>query len=154
MILLRPIDPKRLVDGRVQVAHGDYALRDVIAALIARANYLARLDSRARQRQRPAIRPVIAAKSRIDDRSSAELAHRYHERRIEQTPLIQILDQSRQAAIERRSQTVAMALVVVAMRIPGVAVIARRRNEAAPCFHQPPRQQKRLSRLSPCRSAP
>jgi len=88
---------------------------------------------------------VIAAEIRIDDGCSSELAHGDHERRIEQSALVEIVDKRRQRAIERRGQPVAMGLVVVAVSIPGIGVIARGRDEPLAGFHQASSEQCRLA---------
>ena len=40
---------------------------------------------------------------------------------VQQSALVQVFHQRGERAVERRGQTVAMALVVVAVRVPGVA---------------------------------
>ena len=42
------------------------------------------------------------------------------ERCVEEPSFVQVVDQRDQCAVERRGQAVAMALIVVAVRIPGV----------------------------------
>src|SRR5947209_5181054 len=70
-VLLTPVDAERFVDGRVEVSHRHDAVGDVVSFLVAGADYLARFDPSTRQRQRPAIGPVIAAEIGIDVRRAA-----------------------------------------------------------------------------------
>ena len=92
----------------------------LVAALVARADHLAGLDAAAGQRQRPAVRPVIAAQVGIDDRRAAEFAHRDHQRGLQQAALVQVFHQRGERAVERRRQPIAVALVVVAVGVPGI----------------------------------
>src|SRR5581483_3941710 len=47
LILFLPINPQRLVDGRVQIAHRDHAIGHIGPAIVARSYHLARLDATA-----------------------------------------------------------------------------------------------------------
>src|SRR5258708_32163212 len=67
-VLFGPVDSQRLVDGRVEVAHTDTAVGDIVATLIAGAHHLARLDAAAGECERPAVGPMIAAEVGVDYR--------------------------------------------------------------------------------------
>src|SRR5712675_3236777 len=65
-VLFRPVDSERLVDGRIEVAHTDHAVGDIVAALIAGSDHLARFDAAARECERPAVGPMIATEVGVD----------------------------------------------------------------------------------------
>src|SRR5260370_22478760 len=58
-VFLSPVNTQRLVDRRVKVTHGHHAIGNVVALLVASPDHLTSLDPTTRQRQRPAVWPMI-----------------------------------------------------------------------------------------------
>jgi hypothetical protein len=87
---------------------------------------------------------VIAPAIRIHKWRPSELAHRQHDCRIEQPTLGQVVEQRRQCTVERRTQPVSMAFIVLGMRVPGIAVEASRSHKPGARLYQPAGHQRAL----------
>src|SRR5438309_11548319 len=74
-IFLFPIDAECFVNGRVNVAHADWAAHRIEASLITGSDHLATADAASAKGEGPAVWPMVAAERRIEFRRPAKLAH-------------------------------------------------------------------------------
>src|SRR3954454_5500489 len=88
---------------------------------------------------------MIATQRGIDNRRAAEFAHGDDHGGFKETALVEVLHERRERPIERGRQTVAMALVVVTVGIPGNRVVAGGGHEPAAGFYQSAREETRLA---------
>ena len=80
------------VDSGEEVADGDEPFRYLGASLVAGADDLSTPDAAASQDQRPAVGPVVPSHRGIDVGCSAELTHCDHDRRLQQSSLLQVFE--------------------------------------------------------------
>ena len=113
-VAIRSITPIGMVD-------------DVDAVLVGGADDLAVLHAAAADHDRPASRPVIAARVLIDPRRAAELTHPDDRRGIEQPPVGQVGDQGRHALVELGEEPPRERVEVVGVGVPAVRGRPRRR---------------------------
>src|SRR5262245_8919641 len=88
------------------------------ACLVGTADDLPAANAAAGQYHREAIWPVIAAGLIVDDRRAAEISHPDDERRIEQTALLEVVEQSDVRLFHRRDKAVFQPIEVILVRIP------------------------------------
>src|SRR5207247_2340708 len=119
------------------------------APFITGANHLPAPDPSASQEHRPAMGPVIAASIQVNISRSAKLTHGDDQGRLQQSPLAEIRNQSRNSAVKRGGQGLSEHLVIVRMSVPTLVVIAVGRDKPASCFDQPAGQQDALSKTVP-----
>ena len=74
---------------------------------------------------------MVASEVGVDVGGASEFAHGDDQGGVEQAALFEVVDQRDERAVERRAELVAMALVVVAVGIPGGAMVPGGGDEAA-----------------------
>src|SRR5207237_4906379 len=87
------IDAERPVDRRRDVRRWNGTIAGIAADLIGRADHLSPLDAAPTHQNGPAVRPMVAAARGIHLRSPAELPHREHQRVLQQSAIVQVLEQ-------------------------------------------------------------
>src|SRR5436190_111897 len=79
---------------------------------------IAFLEAAARQKHRHRASPVIAPPGAVSHRSAAELAGAIDDGPVEQSPFIQVCDESGQRLVELRQQQAAQAAEIAGVRVP------------------------------------
>src|SRR5579883_647323 len=103
-VLFLEVHPDRFIDGGGYVLHADRPLLRIFGALVRRSDDDSGLYSAAAQADAERARPVVAPGRGVDSRRPAELAHPDHQRGVEQSALMQVLQQRRVSAVQRRMQ--------------------------------------------------
>src|SRR5437899_2528988 len=87
------IDPQTLIERGEDVAEMNRPGARLLAPARRRAENLPAAQATARQQRTGNLRPMIAAATGVDPRRAAELAPDDHGNVVQQTPLVEILDQ-------------------------------------------------------------
>ena len=119
-VLGREVDPHGLGHGGDQVHHADGTVDDVDAVFVGRADDLAVFHAAAADDDRPASRPVIAARVLIDPRRAAELTHPDDRGGIEQPAVGQVGDQGRHALVELGEKPLRERVEIVGVGVPAI----------------------------------
>ena len=85
------IDPEQMVNRRCQIVGADRIFGRIGSGLVRFAVNKTALHSAAREQHGVTIRPMIAARLFVNLRCAAELAHPYHQRRLQQPALVEFL---------------------------------------------------------------
>src|ERR1043165_1137219 len=131
--------PRPAPPGRESAAGGAACL-DGAAIAVGPANALTKSQSAPRQHAGPGLRPVIPTAAPANVRRSAELAHPYHQRLVEQSAILQIGNERRESGIDHLTQ-ISDALGVVDVRIPSTELNLDERHSV---LHQTTREQTSL----------
>src|SRR5262249_27051733 len=115
------VQTHEMKNGRVQVVDVDAVLDGTEAELVRRPVGHAALDAAAGHPHREAPVVVVAAVAALAGRGAAELAAPDDERVVEQAALLQVGEQCGHGPVDVAAE-VARRLVVVAVRVPGLAV--------------------------------
>ena len=105
------------------VGTGEHALVEQLEAHLATGIDAAVVaDAAAEQHRRPGPREVIAASAVVDARRAAKLAHPDHQRIVQQTALVQIVQERRQRLVKRRQQVLLQVDECPLVRVPRLLV--------------------------------
>ena len=145
-VLSREVDAHGLGHGGDQVHHADGMVNDVDAVFVGGADDLAVFHAAAADHDRPASRPVIAARVLIDPRRAAELTHPDDRGRLEQPAVGQVGDQRRHALVELGEKPLRQRVEIVGVRVPAVE---RDLDIGHAAFDEPPGHQATRTKGSP-----
>ncbi len=112
------IDAEQVINGGRQIVRAHRVRRRIGAVLVAGAEDLAAGDAGAGQREAEHGTPVIAPSLTVDPRRSAELADGDNQRLMQQTALLQVLQQGGEADVELGAEHVLKPLGVLGVRVP------------------------------------
>src|SRR5260370_41904247 len=96
------IDPQTLIERGEDVAEMNGPGVRLLAPAGRRAEHLTAAHAAARHQRAANARPMVAAAVRVDPRCAAELAPDDYRNIIQKMPLVQVLDQGRQAEVQER----------------------------------------------------
>ncbi len=113
------------------------------------ADHLTGPHAGAGEQAEEARRPVFAAALLVDLRLAAELAEHHHQRVVEHPAVGEVVEQRRDARIERRQQVLLHPLEDVAVRVPVLHAAHVRLHDRHAGLDQPPREQERLAERVP-----
>lgn len=111
-------DAQQVINRCAEVSGRDRKVDGIRGLFVARTVHAAGLHRPASQQRKPALRPVIAAGGFVDLRSPAHVAAHHDQRRVPQTRSSQVLEQSRQRAVDVRQTQILQHLEIVVVRIP------------------------------------
>ncbi len=100
------VDAEYMEDGRGEVMGSQRVARGVSADAIACAEHLAAGNARAGQRKAKHMAPVIAPPHAVDARRPAEFADRDDQRLLQQTAVLQVIQERREGDVELRAEHV------------------------------------------------
>src|SRR5579875_2013563 len=133
LVLFARIESERKADSGEQVSHFDLAFLDSHAVAAGLADDLSALDAAAGQHRGPARSPVIAARVVVDTGRAAEFAHPHDQRRIEHSPIFEVVHQCRPSRIEN----VAKSLDLLEILLVCVPAVERDFDERHATFNEP-----------------
>ena len=116
------VDAQLLVDRRRHVAGRDRTVDRVGGLLVGLAQHQASLGAAAGQDDETALWPVIASGLGVDPWRATHLAHQHDEGRIEQSPLLEVVDQGGEHLVEDR-QVVPAHVEVVGVQVPVIPAV-------------------------------
>src|SRR5205085_1286574 len=102
--LLLGVDAEQVVDRGVKVLGTVGRVSGPLGAGGRLAEDAAALDAAAAQRYRERRAPVVATGVAVDARRAAELTRHHDQRALQQTTLMQVVEQCRQSAVQRGKQ--------------------------------------------------
>jgi hypothetical protein len=130
------VDSQPAVDCREDVLQMDRSRGGLLAKPVRRTDHLARPQTAAGEEEKAGSRPVIAPRDAIDARRPSEFARHHDQRVLQSSGTRQIIDQSRQSAVERRKHS-PHRVEIVLVRVPAPP---GKRDVPDPGFDQPPRE--------------
>ena len=140
----RVIQAETVQQGRLQIVHVDLVLGDVHAEVVRLADHRAALDAAARQeeavRQRMMVAAGVVGVARVADlahRGAAEFAAPDYQRVLQQSALLQVLDQRRGRLVGHIAMRLELAIEIGVVVPTGVV----QHHEAHAAFHHAARQQ-------------
>src|SRR5262245_57610646 len=139
MVLASVIDADNGAHGGEEIGHADRALDDRGGVPVGAADDLAPLDTAADQYAAPGTRPVVTPAAGTL-RRPAELAHPHDQRRVEEPPAPQVLDERRHRGVALQGEGPRPG-EVVPVRVPAGAVAHHHLHKRDARLHQPPGHQ-------------
>ena len=138
------VQAKLVQDRGVQIGHADAALDRLVTDVVGRAVHVPGLESAAGQEQAEGVAVVVAAAAVLRDGQPAELAGPQHDRAVEQSAALQVLDQRRRGQVGLGADRFVLGLDV-GVRVPRLKLRLDRRHhlhEAHAALDQPPGHQQ------------
>ena len=119
----RMVDTEPPIDRRGDVARGHRITAGVSPLRVAGAPDRTAGDPATRHQDAVTVRPMVASGLRVDFGGPTEFAHRDDEGRIEQTALIEIIDQGRERSIGRGEEEILVLAFAIDVRVPILALL-------------------------------
>src|SRR5262245_53115580 len=135
-------------DGGSQIAWCYRVGGGVCTNLVAGARDRSADRAAARQRDAVTVGPVVAAAALVDFRRAAKLAHRHHQRGLQQAAGVEVFEKCREGLIAQGNElavAIEQVLVAVPVSFLAVSLAVEDRDEVDSAFNQPPSQQKALA---------